>query len=144
MQSASSGSTTSPRIPGEYDSVNASKSSSSAPAATSKITSTGPHPGEALLSPPIHDVAQLVTSNEESQPQIRSPLIQCESYTSHPILYSDHLPVSATLRVQVTVSDEEKKGKVMAGIMNELERLEEVYRPGLEFDETAIDFGEVR
>lgn len=70
--------------------------------------------------------------------------VTCESYASHGILWSDHRPVSSTLRSEVRVVDEEKRKEELGVAMKELDRLDEVYRPSLEVDSTHVDFGDVR
>ncbi|WVQ93909.1 hypothetical protein IAU59_000987 [Kwoniella sp. CBS 9459] len=70
--------------------------------------------------------------------------LKCEGYTSHDILWSDHRPVTATYSVQIRVADESSRGVELAGVMKELDRLEEVYRPSLEIDGTSLEFGRVR
>ena len=68
----------------------------------------------------------------------------CQAYTSHPILWSDHRPVSATYTVHVRVADEDRRRQEYVGVERELEKLEEVYRPALEVDGTNVEFGEVK
>ncbi|ORX34560.1 Endonuclease/exonuclease/phosphatase [Kockovaella imperatae] len=70
--------------------------------------------------------------------------VACSSYDLHSILWSDHRPVSASFDVNVRVVDEERRREMYLGVERELEKLEEVYRPAIEVDETSLDFGDVR
>ncbi|WVW81619.1 hypothetical protein I302_103614 [Kwoniella bestiolae CBS 10118] len=81
-------------------------------------------------------------ANEHTLPS--SFELQCDEYTSHDILWSDHRPVTGSFRAQVRVVDESSRGVELASVMKELDRLEEVYRPSLEIEGTSLEFGDVR
>ena len=70
--------------------------------------------------------------------------VECSDYSLHSILWSDHWPVSASFEVHVREVDEGRRREEYVAVERELERLEEVYRPAIEIDETNIDFGEVK
>ncbi len=59
-------------------------------------------------------------------------------------MWSDHRPVSASLKSEVRVLDEEKRKAELAVVMKELDKLDEVYRPSLEVGSTDVNFGEIR
>jgi hypothetical protein len=48
------------------------------------------------------------------------------------------------MTIQARVVDDHKRLECLVEAERELERLEEVYRPGLEVEGAAIDFGEVK
>lgn len=72
------------------------------------------------------------------------PITTSNEYTSHPILWSDHQPVSLSASVGVRVMDDIKRAQVLAESQKGLDKLEEVYRPGLSVSSTSIEFGELR
>ena len=72
------------------------------------------------------------------------PKIDCDSYTSHEIFWSDHRPVSASFSVDVRVVDEDKRREEFVAAERALEKLEELYKPSLEFSTTNVEFGDIR
>ena len=76
--------------------------------------------------------------------QLPAQRLDCEEYTSHQILWSDHRPVSACLTADVRVVNTERRQEDLVVVMKELDKLEEVYRPSLTVSSTNMEFGEVR
>jgi hypothetical protein len=69
--------------------------------------------------------------------------VDAQSYSSHEILWSDHRPVSAVVQTEVRSVDVEKRAECLTKATNEVDKLEEIYRPALD-SETNVDFGPVR
>lgn len=70
--------------------------------------------------------------------------VTCSDYSLHPILWSDHWPISASFEVEARKVDEVRQREEYVAVERELERLEEVYRPAIEVEETNLDFGEIK
>lgn len=64
-------------------------------------------------------------------------------YACHDILWSDHLPVTATFTLAARVVDEAKRSDELLACQGELDRLDEIYRPSLAVDVQDVDFGDV-
>lgn len=58
--------------------------------------------------------------------------VRCTEYTSHPIMWSDHRPVSASFRVPVRVADDARRLGVLREGAERLAALEKVWRPLVE------------
>lgn len=69
--------------------------------------------------------------------------IQSRQYTSHELLWSDHLPVTSTYSVDVRIADEAKRAEELVECQNELDKLDELYRASLEVNTGEVDFGKV-
>ncbi|KAK4689100.1 inositol polyphosphate 5-phosphatase INPP5B/F, partial [Tremellales sp. Uapishka_1] len=67
----------------------------------------------------------------------------CCAYKSHPILWSDHLPVSASFEVQARVVDEAKQKIALDEIAREFDKLEQVYQPSLHIPDDGLEFGQI-
>jgi hypothetical protein len=68
------------------------------------------------------------------------------TYSSHPILWSDHHPVSCTFKLGIRVVDDEKRRTVLLQGRREVERLMSVWRAslGVVGGDVGVEFGEVR
>jgi hypothetical protein len=64
-------------------------------------------------------------------------------YACHDILWSDHLPVTATFSLAARVVDEKKRTEELLKCQGELDRLDEMYRPSLAVDVEDVEFGDV-
>ena len=69
--------------------------------------------------------------------------VECTSYSSHEIFWSDHRPVHGAYVINMRVVDEDKRHAILQIAQRELDKLEEVYRPSLEVQTTNVDFGEI-
>jgi hypothetical protein len=74
----------------------------------------------------------------------RGPSVESTKYTSHELLWSDHLPVSSTYLVGARVADDTKRSEELIGVQCELDKLDELYRASLAIDETELDFGTLK
>lgn len=72
------------------------------------------------------------------------PEVVPSKYTSHELLWSDHLPVSSRFMVRTRVVDEAKRTEELVAIQCELDKLDELYRASLEVDSDEVDFGLVK
>ncbi|KAL1409612.1 hypothetical protein Q8F55_003607 [Vanrija albida] len=74
----------------------------------------------------------------------RGTAIESKQYTTHDLLWSDHLPVTSTYSIDARVVDETKRGEALVECQCELDKLDELYRASLEVNTGEIDFGEVK
>ncbi|WVQ80297.1 hypothetical protein IAT38_002402 [Cryptococcus sp. DSM 104549] len=105
-----------------------------APAYTDRILWTSPSPSPLTTTPPLSPAPQV------------TPL----TYISHPILWSDHRPVSLSLSFPALRADPTNRRAALQAANKELDKLEEVWRPSLEVgigggvEERGLEFGEVK
>ncbi|BEI96950.1 hypothetical protein CcaverHIS631_0205390 [Cutaneotrichosporon cavernicola] len=64
-------------------------------------------------------------------------------YACHDILWSDHLPVTATFSLAARIVDETKRTEELLRCQSELDRLDEIYRPSLTVDVKDVEFGDI-
>ena len=107
------------------------------PLVASNSATPGPGTPAAITSTPV-------AGPSSPSLQLRPTHITCDRYGSHDVRLSDHRPVSGTYTSAVRVRDEEKRAKVVDEIRRELERLEIVYKPGVQLGRKELHFGEIR
>ncbi|BEJ11943.1 hypothetical protein CspHIS471_0204030 [Cutaneotrichosporon sp. HIS471] len=73
----------------------------------------------------------------------RNDEVKPNRYACHDILWSDHLPVTATFSLAARIVDETKRTEELLRCQGELDRLDEIYRPSLAVDVEDVEFGDI-
>ncbi|WVQ76507.1 hypothetical protein IAR50_006177 [Cryptococcus sp. DSM 104548] len=92
-----------------------------------------------LYSLPPSPLSAPTTSNPNPTGPTNQHSLEVTSYTSHPILWSDHRPVSCSFAVSASKVDQEARRNVWRRALNELDRLDDEWRSSLVVEVLGIE-----